>query len=659
MARGIRRFVATKLKMENALVLQRDAYEQALAQASLVRDALRVLMDEDVSLDVQAMAGSVLTRVAERYDLDLSKPRGRGAAQATFVLLLNLALDCATGGDVAKAARVLTFAENMPKLVVIAEKLLDEPRRRIKALLARNAFIVEADGRSDRRQCFELLPSATRDQLAHWAKMGLLQSNGWPLTTMAMHSACLERIERAELEVKMGRCVDWRRVLGVMPEAGFVRAYFSRAVVQKPASAGGLWQPLSRSLYINAMVSEAWLAPQTKRTWESVAFTLDDEVRRRVFVTPQTLRLFVERVVLAPEDLAEHYIETTARVAQTLMGKHGGEAVFAEPLQVDEVHRVARYAEELLRALAVDAYNFYLQMGDEVSDDDLDLFWHARVLFTTAVKAHTRLAQAMAVQSNAWERLGSLRSTEELAAVVGGFTRWPHEQQEAFFETPQVWFRVLARQTVSRDGRDGDAFMRLFATMAQAGVGERLLDAVEWKDVHPSQFHEAALSNVNERQQADPWFGRAFGRAVDGGYKVEEAREIFSNIRTEPSLKAALTEAARHWTSDDDWLRYFASGAFLHFVARVQAAWDAMSPERRPLLVSLTDGASLGRVLTAQTQEVAEAYVRALNAWAVTRSQRHDAVRTWISQEGTGMRNVLIQHWPRVDWEARFTVRGA
>ena len=34
--------------MENALVLQRDAYEQALAQASLVRDALRVLMDEDV-----------------------------------------------------------------------------------------------------------------------------------------------------------------------------------------------------------------------------------------------------------------------------------------------------------------------------------------------------------------------------------------------------------------------------------------------------------------------------------------------------------------------------------------------------------------------------------------------------------------------------------
>lgn len=656
MARGIRRFVATKFTMGNALVPQRDdAYEKALGQASLVRDALQELMDADVSVDVLAMASPMLTRVAERYDLDMGKPRGRAQAQAFFVLLLNLALERATGGDASKAARALRTAENLPKLLVLAEKLLDEPRRRIKTLLGRNAFIVEADG----RHCMELLPSNVRDQLAHWAKMGLLQDSGWPLSTMAMVAVCMERIERAELEVKMGRCVCWQRVLNVTPEARFARAYFARTTVQKPSFAGGLWQPFLRSLYINAMVPEAWLAPRQVRTWKTVEFSLHDEIRRRVFVTPEALRLFVERVVLEPEELADRYVETTARVAQTLMGKHGGEAVFAEALDDGDVHRVALYAEELLRELAVDAYKFYLQSADGVTDDDLDFFWHARVLFTTAVKAHTRFAQAMAVQDRAWERLGTLRSTEELAAVVSGFARWPQEQQEAFFENTRVWFPVLTRQTVSREGRDGDALVRLFATMAEAGVAERFLDAVVWKDVHSSQFHEAAMSNVDERAQADPWFGRAFGRAVAGGYSVVDAREIFSDIRTAVALKEALVVASRDWTSDEDWLRYFASGAFLHFQTRLQAVWDAMPPERRPLLVSLSDGASLGRVLAAQSQETAEAYVRALNAWAQTRSQCHDAVRAWIGVDGTGMRNVLAGRCSSIDWEARFTVRGA
>lgn len=644
--------------MSNALVRQSDAYEKALEQASLVRDALRLLADEDVSLDVQAMAGPVLTRVAERYDFDLGKPRGRAEAQAAFVLFLNLALDRATGGDANKAARALQTAANMPKLVVLAEKLLDEPRRRIASILKRNAFIVKANGRDD-RQCFELLPAAVRDQLAHWAKVGLLQDNGWPLSTMAMRVACLERVERAELEVKMGRKVDWQRVLNVMPEAGFVRAYFSRATAQRPSFAGGLWQPLLRSLYINAMIPEAWFERRPERLWGSSEFALHDEIRRRVFVTPEALRLFVERVVLEPEELAERYVETTARVAQTLMAKQGGEAVFAQSLDDGDVHRVASYAEALLRELAADAYKFYLQSDAKVSDDDLDHFWHARVLFTTAVKADTRLAQATAVQARAWERLGSVRSTEELSVVAGGFARWPHEQQEAFFRDARQWSGVLTRQTVSREGRDGDGLMRLFATVASAGAAERFLDAMIWKDVHPSQFHEAALSDADERQEADPWFGRAFGRAVAGGYSVAEARGIFSDIRTGAALKEALVEASRGWTSDEDWLRYFASGAFLHFVARVQAAWDAMSPERRPLMVSLTDGASLGRVLVAEGQEAAEAFVRQLNAWAQTRSQRHNAIRAWVSGEGSGLRSALVQRWPRVDWDERFIVRGA
>lgn len=643
--------------MGNALVLQRDdAYEKALGQASLVREALQELMDADVSVDVLAMASPMLTRVAERYDLDMGKSRGRARAQAFFVLLLNLALERATGGDASKAARALQTAENLPKLLVVAEKLLDEPRRRIKTLLGRNAFIVEADG----RHCMELLPSNVRDQLAHWEKVGLLQDGGWPLSTMAMLGVCLERIERAELEVKMGRKVDWRRVLGIRPEGAFAEVFFARAVLQRPALSGGLWQPFLCSLYINAMISEAWFAPSPVRLFgRSVTFYLDDEIRRRVYITPETLRLFVERVVLETEELAEHYSETTFRVAQTLSGLQGGEAVFKEALSHSDVLRVAKYAEELLRKLAADAFSFYLHATDASTDDDMDRFWHTRVLLTTPTQAHTRFARAMAVQDRAWERLATLRSTQELAAVVGGFARWPVEQQEAFFHDARLWSGVLVRQTVSREGRDGDAFVRLFATMAEAGVAERFLDAVVWKDVHPSQFNEAAMSNVDERAQADPWFGRAFGCAVAGGYSVADAREIFSDIRTAAALKEALVVASRDWTSDEDWLRYFASGAFLHFQTRLQAVWDAMPPERRPLLVSLSDGASLGRVLAAESQETAEAYVRALNVWAQTRSQCHDAVRAWIGVDGTGMRNVLAGRWSSIDWEARFTVRGA
>lgn len=655
LALGIRRFVATKLTMGNALVLQRDdAFEKALAQASLVRDALQELMDADVSVDVLAMAGPMLTRVAERYDLDMGKPRGRAQAQAFFVLLLNLALERATGGDASKAARALKTAENLPKLLVVAEKLLDEPRRRIEAILKRNGFIVEADG----RHCFELLPATTRDQLAHWAKTGLLQDNGWPLSTMAMVAERTERVARAELEVQTGRKVDWRQVLNVNPEAAFVRAFFARANVRQPSLAGGLLQPLLRSLYINAMVSEAWLLRREARMFTSASFYLDDEIRRRAFVTPMTLQLFVERVVLDPEELADRYVETTARVAQTLMAKHGGEAVFAEALSAEDVYRVAKYAEALLRELAADAFKFYLQVAD-VTADDIERFWNTRVLLTSPLQWETRLAQATAVQDRAWERLGSLRSTEELATVAGGFARWPQEQQEAFFAQSHVWFLVLTRKTVSRDARDGDGFIRLFATMEQAGFAQRLLDAVVWKDVHASQFHEAALSSIDECAQADPWFGRAVGRAVASGYPVANAREIFSDMRTAAALKEALVEASREWTSDEDWLRYFASGAFLHFLARLQAVWDAMSPERRPLLVSLADGTSIGHVLAAQSQEEAEAYVRALNAWAQTRSQRHNAIRAWVSREGGGLRSVLTDRWPRVDWDARFTVRGA
>ena len=644
--------------MSNALVRQDDVFGQAFGQASLVRDALQELLDEEVLVDLLTMAEPVLMRVAKRYGLDMAKPRGIAQAQAYFVLMLNLALDRATGGDVGKAARALQNAENMPKLLVVAERLLDEPRTAIDACLKKNGLRVqEWDGSS----VFELLSASVRDQLAYWSRMGLLQDNGWPPSTMAARAVCLERVERAQLEVTTGRKVDWRRVLNVDPEAAFARAYFARANVHHPAAAGGLWRPFLCSLYINAMVHEAWHAARPIRAYDQANFILADEIRRRVFVDPNTLRLFVERVVIDPEELADHYVETTARVAQTLMGMQGGEAVFAEALDTQDVHRIATSAEQLLRELARNAYNFYLSVKDVgvASEEELERFWNVRVLLSSRLRAETRFAQTTAIAQEPWKRLLTVRSIEELAAIVGGFVRWPTAQQDAFFDRASAWRRLFIRQTILSESREGAGFIRVLSAMATAETAERFLEAIPWHEAHQTVFMDAAFSRIEERETADPWFGRAFGRAVAGGYAVGASQEIFAVLRASAAFKEALVVASANWHTDADWRRYFRPGAFLHYAGRVAVAWEVMPPERRPLLVELTDGGSLGAVLTSLSEREARAFVVRLNAWVVTREQRRHAVLAWTSREGHGLEAALQEKWPRTDWRALFTIQAS
>ncbi len=642
---------------EHALVLQGDLFERAIERASLIRAALKLLGEEGMSLDFQNLAPALLLRVGKRYGLRMDKPKEVQQAKAYAVLIINLALDRATGGSPEKSAAALR--KNAPvKIYVIGERLLDEDRARIAAMLKKNVFQV-TDGDS-KRHWLEVLPSGVRDRMSNWSRVGLLMLDGWPPSTMQAVQECRSVIDLAAFDVRIARHVDWQRVMNVRPESTFALMYFRRLKMGEDAPFGGMWQAFLRSVYINAMVGEAWFSTRQIRTRGSLDAVHADAVRHRVFVEPKILRLFVERIVTDPEEMADKYTETTARVAQTMMAKQGGEAVFKRALSVDDVLLVSERAEELLRNLAQDAFSFYLSVDDVMQIDvgTLDRFWSVRVLLTSKVDVDMRFAEVGVKGRSPWDRLGYVKSPVDLAAVVAGFAAWPDEERVRFLGEPAVWMKVLRSPVSGKSELQAEAFNRILTTMVASGSGQRFLEAVSWGKVDFDLLHLSAISHTIDEAVA-PWFGQAIGRKVLDGLSKPKTSKLLGCLRPDQGFEAALMVVSPRW-SESDWTSVFKPGNWGKHLGKVEAGWNAMPPEIRPILCDITDGATLGRcVIELCSRDETKAFVRQLNQWADSRDKARSVVRCWLGVRVVGMRGILKGRWPGTDWNSLFTVRNS
>jgi hypothetical protein len=650
-------FAAYITMKPQTLVLQRDLFERAIERASLVRAALVLLQEEGKYLDFQNLAPALLARVSIRYGLRMDRPRDVQQAKAYALLIINLALDRATGGSPERSAAALS--KNEPtKIYMIGERLIDEVRERIDVVLKKNVFGVR--DREKRRHQLEVLPADVRDRLMHWSNVGMVKLDGWPPSTMADIAECHELVELSEFDVQLAKHVDWNRIFSMGRDAAFALMYFRRPKRGVVAPSGGIWHAFLRSLYINAMVSEAWLKSREIRLTGSADDLLFDAIRHRLFVDSDALRLFVERIVTEPEELADRYVETTARIAQTMMAKHGGEAIFARAVSAGDVLLASKRAESLLRGLAQDAFNFYLSVDDvmKIDSDTLDRFWSSRVILVSRMAAELRFEQLSAERTKPWERLPNIKSPEDLSAILGGFGGWPKDEQDRFLSSSSEWMRVLIPPVSGKRDAHGDSFARILISIVEAGAAQRFLDTVTWDKVDFDMISAVAISS-GSLGEAAPWFGQVVGRRVSSGLSVEKTQRLLGDLKVDAGFESAIMVASDGWT-EANWTRIFRPGNWSMNRGKVEAGWDAMSPEMRPVLADITDGATLGRCVVEKCDlEQAKAFVLEVSRWANTQDKRRIAKNAWLSRHGPGMRDVLNHRWPGTDWDRIFTVKNS
>ncbi len=640
---------------KHALVVQGDLFERAIERASLVRAALMLLEEEGVVLDFQSLAAALLTRVGNRYGLRLDKPKEVQQAKAFAILIINLALDRATGGSPEKSASALK--KNAPiKIYMIGEHLLDEDRPRIATVLKKNVITITDEEK--KRRWLEVVPEGLRNRLNHWSQVGLVMLDGWPPSTMEAVQECRDVIDHAAFDVRVASRVDWQAVMNVGQAAVFPLMYFRRQKMGVDAPNGGIWEAFLRSLYINAMIGEAWYAPQEIRMKGTLADARADSIRRRVFVDPKTLRLFVERIVIDPETLAEKYTETTARIAQTMMAKHGGEAVFKRALSEDDVLLVSKRAEELLRGLAQDAFNFYLSVDDVMQIDvgTLDRFWSVRVLLTSKADIEMRFAEVTMKGKKPWERLPFIKTPVDLSVIVAGFAAWTDGARSDFLDEPSRWMKVLRSPVAGKSELQAEALNKILTVMVATGSGQRFLDAVRWGEVDKNLLHLSVLTHTIDSQTA-PWFGQMIARKVLAGVSREVAAELLGNLKPDQGFEAALMVLSSHW-SESDWTDVFKPGNWIGYFGKVEAGWNAMSPEMRPNLCAFTDGITLGHFVRDRcSRDEAREFVRQINRWADSKDKSRTAVRCWLGHGLPGLKEALAHRWPGTDWDSIFTVK--
>lgn len=602
-----------------ALTRVENPAERAYEASALVRGALNLLKERGVELDLQAMAVPLLQRVCQRYSLRMDKEAQLSQAQAHLMLLINLGLSRATNNEVERAASALE-RNPIANIYLIGEKLVSELAPRIQAVLKNQVVSIVHAHMS---YWFELLDSPTRDRLQRWQAVGPLMADGLPPVDMAAYQECISLLERAETDVSVGRKVNWTNVLFLTERAAFAREYFRRAKRDRPARAG-IWEPLLRSLFINAMIMESWTRPSLWKD-ENVA-----EIHRCVFVDPTTLALWLERVLFEPEELLRQFPAALVRVGLTLKA-NWGTAVFTQSCSDTEVDAVLARSQDLLRDLADETRTFYLAVENtsHVTPEELERYWATRVMLTSTQDVWDRLGKALAEEQEPWLHLDRPRNLVELAGLLSEFSRWSPEQQERLFTESSRWQKALQVDRPRETMGDMRALERILRNLGRTGptAAMRFAASTDWSAVPIVVI--ATLAQYGSDDLGDPIVEIVKRAATDRTRTriiVERAMDTGLFGRILKAISATWTEA--------DWISTIET--LCSSTNALRAIWESLPAEQKPLIHQFAKQPQFEYFLRdTLTPEEQFAFLEQSIAWATTQERKRSIRWIWYIGQGT------------------------